>query len=98
MVQIESEGSRVHGGSKVLMRRGHDANIERDVRAAAESAKPTSLENTQQGRLQRWRELTDLVEKNRTALRLLERADSLLIRAGERALLVPEQFACDERR
>jgi len=40
----------------------------------------------------------DFIEKQGAALRLLETADAALVRAGERALFVAEQFAFQQRR
>src|SRR5262249_5208985 len=65
--------------------------------AAAEPAHALALERAEQVRLQRERQLADLVEEQRASVRALERADVLLLGAGERAALVAEQLARDER-
>ena len=41
-------------------------------------------------------DLADFVQKNRAAVRLLEPSDPAFVRAGERASLVPEQFAFEQ--
>ncbi len=43
------------------------------------------------------RDLADLVEEERAAVGLLEAADPALVGAGERALLVTEELALEER-
>jgi hypothetical protein len=56
----------------------------------------TALEHAEQDRLQRRRELADLVEQERAAVRALERADVASIGARERAALVAEQLAREQ--
>ena len=56
------------------------------------------LEHPQQLGLQVERQLADLVEEQRAAVRDLEPTFPHPGRAGERALLVPEQLALDQRR
>src|SRR5690606_2478786 len=51
------------------------------------------LENAQQLALQIERNLADLVEKDRAAVRELKPPDPVAVRAGERALHVPEELA-----
>ena len=55
------------------------------------------LEHAQQLGLDRERQLADLVEEHRAAVRALEQARLGRDRAGERALLVAEQLALDQR-
>src|SRR5690606_36096431 len=55
------------------------------------------LDRAQQLRLQGERQLADLVEEQRPAAGGLETADAPLVRAGERALLVAEQLALEQR-
>ena len=54
------------------------------------------LQRAQQLHLRVERQLADLVEEQRAAVRFLELADALVDGAGERALLVPEQDALDQ--
>ena len=55
------------------------------------------LQDAQELDLRPHRDLADLVEEQRAAVRLLEAPDAALVGAGERALLVPEQLALEER-
>ena len=50
------------------------------------------LEHAQDLGLRVGAHVADFVEEQRAAVRLLEAADALFVGAGERALLVPEQF------
>ena len=61
------------------------------VRRAAEALDLALLQHAQELRLQSLRHLRDLVEEQRSALRLLELAGVCVVRAGERAFLVPEE-------
>src|SRR5205085_1175000 len=56
------------------------------------------LENTEELRLELGRELTDFVEKHRSAVRGFERAFAIAIGSRERATHVTEELALDERR
>ena len=60
---------------------------------AANALQLAFLQHAQQLRLHRQRHVADLVEEQRPAVRLLELAEMTRGRAGERALLVPEQLA-----
>jgi hypothetical protein len=55
------------------------------------------LEHPQQLGLERERQVADLIEEDGTAVRLLERAGALAERAAERAALVAEELALEER-
>ena len=56
------------------------------------------LQHAEQLRLELERQLPDLVEQNRSAVRQLETADLRRMRAGERAALAAEELALDEVR
>ena len=56
------------------------------------------LQDAQQLGLQRRRQLADLVEEQRAAVGLLERPTLPLGGAGERAALVAEELALEQRR
>src|SRR4051812_10131513 len=66
------------------------------VPVGADAADLAALEGAQELRLQLERQLADLVEEDRAAAGLLERADPAIDRAGERALLVAEELAEQE--
>src|SRR4051812_1764282 len=62
----------------------------------ADAADRALLEDTQQLRLHRDRQLADLVEEYRPAVRAFDRACARLHRAGERAFRVAEQLGVEE--
>src|SRR5437763_777481 len=78
------------------MRRRDDAHVGADRRAPADRRVPARLQDTQQARLRLDRHVADLVEEERTALRLLEPADRTRGGAGEGPLLMPEELALDQ--
>ena len=65
---------------------------------AADALELALLQDAQQLRLHLQRQLADLVEEQRAAVGQLEAAGSGRDRAGERAPLVPEQLALEQRR
>ena len=83
---------------EVAVGRGDDADVDLD-RASVPPTRSNSalLEHAQELGLQAERQLADLVEEQRAAVGHLEAAGLLLGRAGERALLVAEQLALDQR-
>ena len=64
---------------------------------AADALELLLLQRAQQLDLHRGRDVADLVEEQRAAVGELEPAELLLDRAGERALLVAEQLALEQR-
>ena len=78
------------------MGRADDAHVDRDLLAAADALDHALLQEAQQLGLQRHRQVADLVEEERAAVGRLDLAQGLLGRAGERALLVAEQFALEQ--
>src|SRR6266498_870599 len=58
----------------------------------------TTARNAQQLRLQLKRDVADFIQKQRAFVRQRESPDALRDRAGERALLVTEQFAFEQPR
>src|SRR5690348_11789666 len=80
------------------MRRGDDTHVDFDRAAAPDRLDLALLKNAQELHLGLGRELADLVEEDRPAVRELESADALLQRAGERAFDVTEKLALDEPR
>src|SRR5690242_5671115 len=78
------------------MRRGDDADIGANRRAAADAGVLARLEDAQQPCLRLERHVADLVEEERAALGLLEASDRARCRAGECPLLMAEKLALDE--
>ena len=65
--------------------------------AAAHRAHLPRLERAEELRLEIARELADLVEEQRAAVRLLEQALPAVLGVGERPLGVAEQLALEQR-
>ena len=74
----------------------HHARVRPQRLAAAHALELALLEDAQQGDLDRRRQLADLVEEDRAPGGQLEAAPPPFQRAGEGALLVPEQLRRDE--
>src|SRR5205085_3113460 len=82
--------------AEVLVRRREDAHVDVDDVLAADARDLAALERAEHLRLRHEIHVADLVEEERAAVRLLEEAAALALRAGERALLVTEELALDE--
>ncbi len=91
--QILAELFGGDGGFERLVRRGDDAHVHLDRLVAADALERAALQHAQNFRLRRGRHVADFVEENRAVVALLEFADALVRRAGERAAFVAEQFA-----
>ena len=79
------------------MRRRDDACVDVDAAIGADGEDLLALDRAEQLGLERERELADLVEEERAAGGRAEEPLASLIGAGERAALVPEQVALDQR-
>ena len=90
--QVLAEQPLLDEDAQVLVGGRDDADVGLDRRAAADGGVFALLQHAQQPRLRLHRHVADLVEEQRAALRLLEAAGTAGVGAGERALLVPEQF------
>ena len=97
-VEIAPERALVDRGFQVTVGGGQHANVDRARLRAAEPEHLPLLQHAQQLDLDRDRHLADLVEEEGAALRGLEQAGLGLDRAGERAALVAEQLALQQRR
>ena len=75
MKQILPEFLLAHARFQIAMRRHHDANVHRDRLIAADALDFAFFEHAQQFRLHVQRHVADLVEKNRSLIRLLKFAD-----------------------
>src|SRR6185503_4274614 len=98
VVEVLAEPAAVDLDAEVAVRRGDDPDVDLDRLGAADPADFLALEHAQQLRLHVERQLADLVEEHRAAVRALERARVRAGRAGERAALVAEQLALDQVR
>jgi hypothetical protein len=91
--QILAELFGGDGGFERLVRRGDDAHVHLDGLVAADALERAALQHAQDFRLRGGRHVADFVEENRAVVALLEFADALVGRAGERTFFVAEQFA-----
>ena len=96
VVEVGSKAPFAHHGAQIFVGGAEQSNVHAALGLAAHTADLPSFEDAKQARLQIGRELGDLVEKERAAVRLLEGPAMGLDRAGERAALVPEELALDE--
>src|SRR5262245_34505840 len=97
VIEILAEGAganRLHG---LLVGRGEHSHIDLDLGLAAEASDHAVLEDPQELRLKGRAHLGDLVEEDRALVRQLEAARPPLERAGERAPLVAEDLALEQR-
>ena len=97
VVQVLAQLALLHRLERVDVGRGDDAHVDRLLVAAAEAAERALLQHAQQLDLRRRRHLGDLVEEQRAAVGELEAALPPLGGAGERALLVAEDLALEQR-
>ena len=77
---------------------GDEAHVDGDGPRAAQALDLALLQSAQQLRLQVERQLAHLVEEERALVRQLQAADFARDGAGERALLVAEEFAFEQAR
>ena len=96
VIEVVAETLRRDHRVQVSMRRAHDAGIDRDRLAPADSFDRTLLQKAQQFDLQRQRNVADFVEEERPAIRQLDLAFGHFDCTGERALFMPEQFAFEQ--
>src|SRR5205823_7457991 len=82
---------------EVAIRRGDDADVHLLLRRRADRTNLALLQDAEQLRLERDRHLGHFVEEERAAVGDLEESFFVLVRAGERSLLVPEELALEER-
>ena len=96
VIEVETKCACVHPSTQIAMRRRDDAHVDIDEPMAADAVEAPSLEHTQQHRLVLCRELTDLIEKERAAIGLLERTNATSIGARECPALMAKELARDE--
>jgi hypothetical protein len=74
------------------------ANVYKDRLATASSFEFALLQHAQERNLRLRGKITDLIQKNRSAVGRLEPTQATLNGAGEGAFLVTEKFGCYQRR
>src|SRR5579871_185143 len=95
-VEILAEAAFLDLLLEVLVRRRDDAHVDLDRPRRSEPFDFALLQHAQHFRLRLRAHVADFVEEDRPAVGLLELADLLLGRAGERAFLVAEQLRLDQ--
>ena len=96
--QVLAKGSLLHHLRQVAVGGGHDARLDGHAVGGAHRPHFLLLQGAQQLGLQIERELADLVEKDRAALRRNQQPVFRPVGAGESALHIAEQLALDQRR
>ena len=96
--EILAEFSLANHLCKVAVSRGNDPHINMNSPGASQPFKLLLLQHAQQLCLQFERNVSDLVQKERASIREFEAPLLLHQRAGERPLLVSEQFALEQSR
>ena len=96
VVEVFAERAEADHRRQVAVRRGDQAHIDLDGAGAAEPLELVLLQHAQNLRLRARTHVADFVEEQRAAVGLLEAADALAVGAGERALLVAEQFGLEQ--
>ena len=95
--QILAERAALDELLEVSVCRRDDANVDAQGLRRAYRYDLALLQDAQENGLKRQRQVADLVEEDRSSVRASKEAGSILRRARERALLVPEQLALGER-
>src|SRR5207249_6811486 len=97
IVEILSKAASLDLALEIPVRGRDDARGDLDGPVTADSHHLPFFEHAKQLGLCRQRQLSDLVEEQRSCACVLERAPAQAIRTRERAALVAEQLALDER-
>ena len=97
VVEVLAEATVGDHRLEVAIGGGDDAGIDGARLEPADALHDMVLQEAQELDLQRRGGRGDLVEEDRAVVALLEFADALVHRAGERSAFVPEQFAFKER-
>ena len=94
--EIEPEPPGVHLAAQIAIGGGDNPDVDAPRHVLADAAQLAFLDDAQHLRLRPRRQLANLVEKERAAVRFFEHAGALGRRAGERAARVAEQLGLDE--
>lgn len=96
--QVEAKLARARHREQVAVGCRNDPNVDADRLSGADRTYRPRFENAQQFGLQVLRELADLVQEDRAAVRLGERAIAVGRGPGEGPALVAEQLGLDQAR
>src|SRR5262249_6365320 len=97
VVEVLPHAALGHRCGKVHVGGADDPHVDLDPAVGAELLDFSLLEDPQQLELHVQRDALDLVEEPRAPARQLDLADTVVHRAGERAALVPEELALEQR-
>ena len=97
VVQILPKTFLGDGGPQVVIRGGNDANIHFAGAQRSHSLHFLILEHAQELRLRGERHISDLIQKQRASMGVLEQARLVVRGPGERTLHVAEQLALEQR-
>ena len=97
VVQVLAELAARDRLAQVSVRRRHDAHVHVDQRGRAHAPHLSLLDGAQQLRLQRGRDVADLVEEERAPVGRLDQSGLGPDGTRERALLVTEQLGLEQR-
>src|SRR3989454_4992790 len=95
--EVLSEFRALHRGLQIPVRRGDDANAHTPRRDVADRLDLAGLEHAEELALHLERHITDFVEEDRAAVRLLEQADLVRDGSGECSSPMAEQFGFHQR-
>jgi hypothetical protein len=96
VVEVLAEVPLLDLSLQLLVRGGHDPDVHRDPLRSSDGADHAVLKNSQQLALEALPHVADLVEKEGSAVRLLEQTALGGVRPRERPLDVPEQLALEK--
>ena len=96
IVEIEPELALRHQGRQIAIGRSHHPHVELELSPAADPHHHPILQHPQQLGLHRQRQLADLIQKQCSAIGLLESARLGSHRAGEGAALVAEKLRLEQ--
>ena len=97
VVEVFAEAAVAHELLERPVGRRDQPEVDRDRLVAAEPLEAALLEHAQQLGLRDQRHVADLVEEQRAVVGELEAARLAIVRAGERALFVAEDFRLEQR-
>src|SRR6266404_549774 len=96
--EVGPEGVVLDRGLQIPIGGGDDPHVDLDRPARTDALELPLLEHPQERKLGVRRQIADLIEEYGAAIGELEAAGTTLERAGEGALLVPEELPGDQRR
>src|SRR5437016_8552570 len=97
IVEVLAEAPLLDGSRQLAVGRRDDAHVDGPPHRAAHRPYLVLLEDAQELRLERRRDVADLVQENRAAVGLREVPGCVADRAGESAAHVPEELALEQR-